>query len=138
MRSVFLHKDKSIFKIDELPAERFATSLGLPGAPKIKLLSKDAVKKRKNAAYVEKEIKQTTHEASESEQSDDSASGNESSEVDSDGEADHQAQREPFQAPWPARRARDCWRGLIAPLSIPYRTISLASSLGQIRGEVLW
>jgi ATP-dependent RNA helicase DDX10/DBP4 len=39
-----------IFKIDELPAERFAESLGLPGAPKIKFLSKEAAKKRKNAS----------------------------------------------------------------------------------------
>jgi ATP-dependent RNA helicase DDX10/DBP4 len=39
-----------IFKIDELPAERFAESLGLPGAPKIKFLTKEAAKKRKNAS----------------------------------------------------------------------------------------
>lgn len=50
LRSVYLQKDKSIFKIDELPAGRFAESLGLPGAPKIKFLSKEAVKRRKNAS----------------------------------------------------------------------------------------
>jgi ATP-dependent RNA helicase DDX10/DBP4 len=50
MRSVYLHKDKSIFKIDDLPVERFAESLGLPGAPKIKFLSNEAVKRRKNAS----------------------------------------------------------------------------------------
>lgn len=49
LRSIHLHKDKSIFKIDELPVERFAESLGLPGMPKIKFLSKEAAKKRKNA-----------------------------------------------------------------------------------------
>lgn len=39
MRSVYLHKDKSIFKIEELPVDVFAESLGLPGTPKIKFLS---------------------------------------------------------------------------------------------------
>lgn len=52
MRSVFLQKDKSIFKVDELPAGRFAESLGLPGAPKIKFLSKELAKKRKNASHI--------------------------------------------------------------------------------------
>ena len=40
MRSVYLQKDKSIFKIEGLPADLFAESLGLPGAPKIKFLSR--------------------------------------------------------------------------------------------------
>jgi len=47
---VYLQKDRSIFKIDELPVERFAESLGLPGAPKIKFLGKEAMKRRKNAS----------------------------------------------------------------------------------------
>jgi ATP-dependent RNA helicase DDX10/DBP4 len=45
MRSIYVHKDKSIFKLDQLPSERFADSLGLPGAPKIKFLNKDHTKK---------------------------------------------------------------------------------------------
>ena len=65
LRSIYLHKDKSIFKIDELPVDRFAESLGLPGAPKIKFLNKDTGKKKKNAsralealqAEIEKEAK---------------------------------------------------------------------------------
>ena len=64
LRSIYLHKDKSIFKIDELPVDRFAESLGLPGTPNIKFLNKDAGKK-KNASRavealqgeIEKEIK---------------------------------------------------------------------------------
>jgi ATP-dependent RNA helicase DDX10/DBP4 len=48
MRSVYLHKDKSIFKIEELPADLFAESLGLPGTPKIKFLSREIAKQRKN------------------------------------------------------------------------------------------
>ncbi|KAJ3918027.1 P-loop containing nucleoside triphosphate hydrolase protein [Lentinula edodes] len=48
LRSVHLHKDKSIFKVAELPANEFAESLGLPGAPKIKFLSKEVAKQKKN------------------------------------------------------------------------------------------
>lgn len=36
MKSVYLQKDKTIFKVKELPAEEFAASMGLPGAPQIK------------------------------------------------------------------------------------------------------
>ncbi|KAM5542404.1 hypothetical protein V8D89_003863 [Ganoderma adspersum] len=50
LRSVYLHKDKSIFKVDELPIQRFAEALGLPGMPKIKFLSKELAKKKKNAS----------------------------------------------------------------------------------------
>ncbi|KAG2347226.1 DEAD-domain-containing protein [Suillus weaverae] len=50
VRSVHLYKDKSIFKVDELPVEKFAESLGLPGAPKIKFLNRELVKKRKNSS----------------------------------------------------------------------------------------
>lgn len=45
-----LQKDKEVFKVTELPAEEFAASLGLPGAPKIKFLSKEKAKEKKNAS----------------------------------------------------------------------------------------
>ncbi|KAL1587383.1 hypothetical protein WHR41_03936 [Cladosporium halotolerans] len=52
VRSLHVQKDKDIFKLDKYPLEKFAASLGLPGAPKIKFLKADAdeVKKRKNAS----------------------------------------------------------------------------------------
>ncbi|KAI0772732.1 DEAD-domain-containing protein [Trametes elegans] len=50
LRSVYLQKDKSIFKLNELPVERYAEALGLPGMPKIKFLSKEMAKKKKNAS----------------------------------------------------------------------------------------
>lgn len=50
VRSVFLQKDKGVFKFDDLPLEEFATSLGLAGAPQIKFTSKDASSSKKNAA----------------------------------------------------------------------------------------
>ena len=49
VRSVHLQKDKEIFKLKELPLEEYASSLGLPGAPKIKFLKGDNAKTLKNA-----------------------------------------------------------------------------------------
>ena len=37
VKSIYIQKDKEVFKFDELPNEEFAYSLGLPGAPKIKM-----------------------------------------------------------------------------------------------------
>ncbi|KFY68072.1 hypothetical protein V497_00012 [Pseudogymnoascus sp. VKM F-4516 (FW-969)] len=48
-RSVYLQKDKEIFKIDEIDLEGFASSMGLPGAPKIKFQKGNDAKKLKNA-----------------------------------------------------------------------------------------
>ncbi|KAI0059949.1 DEAD-domain-containing protein [Artomyces pyxidatus] len=50
LRSIHLQKDKSIFKISELPVEAYAASLGLPGAPKIKFLTREQAKGKKNAS----------------------------------------------------------------------------------------
>ncbi|KAI0745161.1 DEAD-domain-containing protein [Earliella scabrosa] len=89
LRSVYLQKEKSIFKVDELPVERFAEALGLPGMPKIKFLSKEMAKKRKNAsravANPQSPPKGKAKEEEENEQSDDD--GSESSSESSDDEA---------------------------------------------------
>jgi ATP-dependent RNA helicase DDX10/DBP4 len=52
MRSIYLQKNKTVFKVSELPTERFAESLGLPGVPKIKFLNKTAANSKKNASTV--------------------------------------------------------------------------------------
>lgn len=44
MRSIHIQKDKTVFKLSELPAEEFAASMGLPGAPQIKLLDSKKAK----------------------------------------------------------------------------------------------
>ena len=49
VRSIHLQKDKEIFKLKELPLEEYASSLGLPGAPKIKFLKGGNAKTLKNA-----------------------------------------------------------------------------------------
>jgi ATP-dependent RNA helicase DDX10/DBP4 len=52
LRSVHFQKNKDVFKLGELPIEAFAASLGLPGAPKIKFLSKEMAKQKKNAPKI--------------------------------------------------------------------------------------
>ncbi|KAF2842249.1 DEAD-domain-containing protein [Patellaria atrata CBS 101060] len=49
VRSIYLQKDKEIFNLEKLPLEEFASSLGLPGAPRIKFIKGEDVKARKNA-----------------------------------------------------------------------------------------
>lgn len=49
VRSIHVQKDKEIFKLDKLPLEEYASSMGLPGAPKIKFMKGDDAKARKNA-----------------------------------------------------------------------------------------
>jgi ATP-dependent RNA helicase DDX10/DBP4 len=48
-KSLWLQKDKEVFNIDKYDLEGFHTSMGLPGAPKIKFRKGDDTKKLKNA-----------------------------------------------------------------------------------------
>ena len=57
VRSVYLQKDKSVFKLDGLPLEEFAASLGLAGAPKIKFVSKQTAAAKKNAVRQVEDIR---------------------------------------------------------------------------------
>ena len=49
VRSVYVQKDKEIFKIKELDLESYAASLGLPGTPNVKFVKGEDAKSRKNA-----------------------------------------------------------------------------------------
>jgi ATP-dependent RNA helicase DDX10/DBP4 len=49
VKSIYIQKDKEIFHLDKLSLEEYATSLGLPGAPRIKFLKGDNAKELKNA-----------------------------------------------------------------------------------------
>ncbi|KAJ1861493.1 ATP-dependent RNA helicase dbp4 [Coemansia sp. RSA 2703] len=44
VRSVFLQKNKDVFSVDALPLAEYAESLGLPGTPNIRFVSKSAKK----------------------------------------------------------------------------------------------
>lgn len=48
-RSIYIQKDKETFKMNELPWDDYAASLGLSGAPRIKFMKGDDPKARKNA-----------------------------------------------------------------------------------------
>ncbi|KAJ7093905.1 P-loop containing nucleoside triphosphate hydrolase protein [Mycena belliarum] len=96
MRSIHLHKDKAIFKLAELPAERFAESLGLPGAPKIKFLSKELAKQKKNKSRaVEEAQAQVLKEKADAEDSGSEDSGD-------DGEV-HESSEEEAEDAKPAK-----------------------------------
>lgn len=49
VRSVYVQKNKEIFNVEALPFEKFAESLGLPGAPKVKIHGGQSAKEKKNA-----------------------------------------------------------------------------------------
>lgn len=55
-RSVYVQKDKLVFSVEALPVDKFASSLGLPGAPKIKmgLLNHDKKNVNRKLAQLEK------------------------------------------------------------------------------------
>ncbi|KAJ2933321.1 hypothetical protein H1R20_g3746, partial [Candolleomyces eurysporus] len=67
LRSIYLQKDKSIFKLEGLPVDRFAEALGLPGTPKIKFLSRELAKQKKNASRGVQEVQETSSEEEEPE-----------------------------------------------------------------------
>ncbi|ORY70627.1 P-loop containing nucleoside triphosphate hydrolase protein [Leucosporidium creatinivorum] len=89
VRSIFLQKDKTIFKLDDLPLEAFATSLGLAGAPRIKFQSKQTAAAKKNAVRQVEDLKKEAGMKAAEEQSDsESGSEEESEEDDSEEEND--------------------------------------------------
>jgi ATP-dependent RNA helicase DDX10/DBP4 len=49
VRSVYVQKDKEIFRVRELDLEQYAASLGLPGTPNVKFVKGEDAKTRKNA-----------------------------------------------------------------------------------------
>ncbi|KAG2007081.1 ATP-dependent rRNA helicase RRP3 [Coprinopsis cinerea AmutBmut pab1-1] len=76
LRSIYLQKNKSIFKLDALPVDRYAESLGLPGTPKIKFLNREIAKAKKNASREVAAIQEV--ESSSEEESGPEESGSES------------------------------------------------------------
>ncbi|SCU88153.1 LADA_0E08504g1_1 [Lachancea dasiensis] len=56
VRSIYIQKDKEVFKFEELPNEEFANSLGLPGAPKIKMKGMKSVEKAKELKNTSRQL----------------------------------------------------------------------------------
>jgi len=65
LRSIHLQKNKAIFKVGDLPVDRYAASLGLPGAPKIKFLKKGST--RKNTSFATQKVDDDSESGSGSE-----------------------------------------------------------------------
>ena len=50
VKSLYLQKDKEVFKLKEYDLEAYAASLGLPGTPRIKFLQNDDSRQKKHAS----------------------------------------------------------------------------------------
>ncbi|GAA6011808.1 hypothetical protein JCM10207_004251 [Rhodosporidiobolus poonsookiae] len=100
VRSVHLQKDKSIFKVDTLPLEEYAASLGLAGAPKIKFTTKQQASEAKNKVRQVEDIRKDLEERvggsddDEDEDESEEGSGEEDDEEASEGESDEEDERE--------------------------------------------
>ncbi|KAJ8293796.1 ATP-dependent RNA helicase dbp4 [Rhodotorula toruloides] len=82
VRSVHLQKDKSIFKLEAIPLEEYAASLGLAGAPKIKFQTKQEASEKKNKVRQVEELKREILEkkgGEESEEEEESEGGEDES-----------------------------------------------------------
>jgi ATP-dependent RNA helicase DDX10/DBP4 len=62
VKSVYLQKDKEVFQLKEYDLEAFATSLGLPGTPRIKFLQGDEGKQKKQASRQAVEVSESDEE----------------------------------------------------------------------------
>ncbi|RKP13653.1 P-loop containing nucleoside triphosphate hydrolase protein [Piptocephalis cylindrospora] len=71
IRSIYLQKEKSVFDVHALPTEEFAHALGLPGAPKIKIMKKA---QGKNVSYQQAALQKQLKEEAEVEEESDSES----------------------------------------------------------------
>jgi ATP-dependent RNA helicase DDX10/DBP4 len=60
MKSIYLQKDKLTFDLSEYPAEEFAASMGLPGAPQIKFGNQKVKEKKRGGEAAPEEIKVET------------------------------------------------------------------------------
>lgn len=56
VKSIYIQKDKEVFKFDDLPTEDFANSLGLPGAPKIKIKGMKAIERAKTLKNTSRQL----------------------------------------------------------------------------------
>ncbi|GAA5894693.1 hypothetical protein JCM5296_002256 [Sporobolomyces johnsonii] len=99
VRSVYLQKDKSIFRVDALPLEEYAASLGLAGAPKIKFVSKQEASEKKNMVRQVEELKKELEKGSEEETASEEESGSEEESEDEDEDEDEEEEERAVAGP---------------------------------------
>lgn len=63
VKSLYLQKDKEVFKLKEYNLEAYAASLGLPGTPRIKFLQNDDSRSKKQASRQTIEVSDSEEEA---------------------------------------------------------------------------
>lgn len=56
VKSIYVQKDKEVFKFEELPSDEFAKSLGLPGAPKVKFKGMKSFEKAKELKNMSRQL----------------------------------------------------------------------------------
>jgi ATP-dependent RNA helicase DDX10/DBP4 len=62
VKSLYLQKDKEVFKLKEYDLEAYAASLGLPGTPRIKFLQDDDSRQKKSASRQTIEVSESEEE----------------------------------------------------------------------------
>lgn len=62
VKSIYLQKDKEVFKLKEYNLEAYAASLGLPGTPRIKFLQNDDSRQKKEASRQTIEVSESEEE----------------------------------------------------------------------------
>ncbi|UPX10877.1 RNA helicase [Ascochyta rabiei] len=62
VKSLYLQKDKEVFKLKEYDLEAYAASLGLPGTPRIKFLQNDDSRQKKQASRQTIEVSESESE----------------------------------------------------------------------------
>ncbi|WWD20597.1 ATP-dependent RNA helicase DBP4 [Kwoniella shandongensis] len=94
MKSIHIQKDKSIFKLSELPAEAYADSMGLPGAPQLKLgdQAKSAKAVKVRGGEKKDEVVEVVEEVRDVVGSSDESEGDEEAEDQEDSEAEEDAE----------------------------------------------
>ncbi|GAA5952057.1 hypothetical protein JCM21900_006237 [Sporobolomyces salmonicolor] len=105
VRSVYLQKDKSIFRVDALPLEEYAASLGLAGAPKIKFVSKQEASEKKNMVRQVEELKKELEKGSEEESASEEENESEEESEDEDEDEDEEEEESTVAGPSSERDA---------------------------------
>ncbi|TNY24310.1 ATP-dependent RNA helicase dbp-4 [Rhodotorula diobovata] len=106
VRSIHLQKDKSVFKLDALPLDEYAASLGLAGAPKIKFSTKQEASAKKNQARQVEELRREIEDKGAEEDEEDEEPG-ESDGEGASGSGEESEGEEPAAGPSSARGGED-------------------------------
>lgn len=112
LRSIYLQKDKKTFKLDGLPIDEFAEALGLPGTPRVKFLSRELAKQKKNASRQAEAALAQAAMVDESEESD----GSSSDEREGEGEVEVEVEDRPPEEEEPASKKPVSWITFLTPL----------------------